>query len=602
LLIKTAENVYCFQDTCNVYVIQEETEAILVDFGSGDVLEHLPSVGIQHIKAILITHHHRDQVQGLAKANTLGIPIWVPHMEQDLIRNIDEHWQARDIYNNYNVRQDRFSLLASVSIAGTLHDYARYSFGATEVTVFPTPGHTLGSITFMIYKGNKKLAFTGDLIYAPGKVWSMSAIQWTYNGAEGAYASILSLLALQERKPDLLLPSHGKPIHDSDAAINLLVERFSKLLGLLKLDGQLFQWRKQPFEAITPHLLMNKTSIAYSYVLLSESGKALIIDYGYDFKIGCYNAGFDRSARRPWLYNIELLKREYGVQSIDVVLPTHCHDDHVAGINLLREIEGAEVWAAENFADLLENPARFNVPCIWFDPIPVSRRIPLGQPFKWEEYEFTLYEQGGHTLYAVAISFTVDKKRVIAIGDQYLDDQIGNYTYQNLYQIGDYVASAELYSKIHPDLIITGHFQPWWVDAKMLDSFAVKGEMIDRFHQELLPLETINLGAEGFCATIYPYQQDVQAGENVMLEVEIMNPAPQEETIELQWIVPEGWETEEQIVQLKLFPGAKKTLPLTLHIPKGIAQRRARVAVDITVGTQRLGQQAEALITITRGN
>ena len=42
------------------------------------------------------------------------------------------------------------------------------------------------------------------------------------------------------------------------------------------------------------------------------------------------------------------LQREFGVSRIDVAIPTHYHDDHVAGFNLLREVEGTEVWAPES--------------------------------------------------------------------------------------------------------------------------------------------------------------------------------------------------------------------------------------------------------------
>lgn len=66
---------------------------------------------------------------------------------------------------------------------------------------------------------------------------------------------------------------------------------------------------------------------------------------------------------------------------LDVVLPTHYHDDHMAGLNLLRDSEGAQTWAAESFADILENPLAYNLPCVLYDPIPVDRRLPPGQPF-----------------------------------------------------------------------------------------------------------------------------------------------------------------------------------------------------------------------------
>ena len=111
-------------------------------------------------------------------------------------------------------------------------------------------------------------------------------------------------------------------------------------------------WLEQPYEEITPHLLRNRTSISNSYVLLSNSGKALLIDYGYDFVPG-HLVGPDRAMHRPWLYTLPVSKRDYSVHSIDAVIATYYHDDHVAGLNLLRDVEGTQVWAGESFADIL---------------------------------------------------------------------------------------------------------------------------------------------------------------------------------------------------------------------------------------------------------
>src|SRR5690242_3468750 len=129
-----SDHIFLYRDTCNVYVIARENSAILVDFGSGDVLDHLSQIGISRVTDILMTHHHRDQGQGLPRAVEAGIRIWVPHQEQDLFAQVDAHWQAREIYMNYNMRQDRFSLLNSVPITGTLKDYSTPSFGGYTFT------------------------------------------------------------------------------------------------------------------------------------------------------------------------------------------------------------------------------------------------------------------------------------------------------------------------------------------------------------------------------------------------------------------------------------------------------------------------------------
>src|SRR5215208_6612765 len=62
------DQLYIFQDTCNVYVLCSGHEAVLIDFGSGDVLDHLVEIGVERVTDVLITHHHRDQGQGLARA------------------------------------------------------------------------------------------------------------------------------------------------------------------------------------------------------------------------------------------------------------------------------------------------------------------------------------------------------------------------------------------------------------------------------------------------------------------------------------------------------------------------------------------------------
>ncbi len=602
---KIFQELYLFQDTCNVYILCSGHEAVLVDFGSGDVLDYLTEIGVERVTDVLMTHHHRDQGQGLRRAAEAGIRIWVPHTEKDLFHNVDAHWQAREIYNNYNVRQDRFSLLESVPVAGTLQDYETRQFGAYAVKVLPTPGHTTGSISLLVDLNGKQMLFSGDLIYGPGKVLSLAATQWTYNGAEGVAAGLASLLDLQDRQIDLLLPSHGNPIDDPKSAMASLIERSWELLTHRKQNPRLFQLRERPYQQVfpagedgvgKPHLLMHCASMANMYVLLSESGKALFIDFGYDFVTGIA-AGSDRASRRPWLYTLPALKTQFGVQKIDVVLPTHYHDDHVAGCNLLRRVEGAQVWAAENFADILEHPSRYDLPCLWYDPIPVDRRLPIGQPIAWEEYTLTLHPLPGHTRYAIAVEFEVDGLRVLATGDQYQGDDglAWNYVYQNRYAIGDYIATARLYQRLQPDLILSGHWQPLRVTPEYLQKIALDAEALDRLHRELLP-EMPDLGAEEFLARISPYQVTASAGEEISFEVEIRSPFHQPENALIQVVAPEGWDVEP--VEHTLHMTGIHHISFKVTLPAGLAVRRARIAVDLTIAGQRFGQQAEALVTV----
>ena len=337
----------------------------------------------------------------------------------------------------------------------------------------PTPGHTVGSVTYLVDVDGRRLAFSGDLVHGDGKVWSLAATQWSYSGIEGLAATFFSCGVLARKEPDVLLPAHGEPVEDPAATLARARGRIEELAAMrLEDPWPLSDMQERPWAEITPHLLRNRTSFANSYALLSEGGNALLIDFGYEVSTGL-GPITERSARRPLLWAIEELEREGGVERVEAVIPTHYHDDHVAGLSLLREAEGAEVWAPANVAPILVDPHRFDLPCLWYEPIPVDRVLPLEEPFTWHEYELTLHALPGHTLYAAALEFQVDGKRVLAIGDQQTTGvptggrPILNYQYRNRYRVGDYGRSAELHRRLQPDLLISGHWPPQEVTRRV---------------------------------------------------------------------------------------------------------------------------------------
>jgi glyoxylase-like metal-dependent hydrolase (beta-lactamase superfamily II) len=610
-----ARDVFRFEDTCNVYVLRAGREATLIDFGSGDVLDHLGDLEVDRVTDILMTHHHRDQGQGLARAVSEGIRIWVPPVERDLFSAVDEHWQARPTFVDYNTRQDRFSLLESVATSGNVDEYRKRLYGGWEILTIPTPGHTVGSVTYVVEAGDRRLAFTGDLISAPGKVWSMAATQWTYSGVEGIAASILSARDVVELGVDVVLPSHGDPITEPASALGALVDRLTALLDLQRIEGfypcaprrvwDLAAMRAQPYEALTPHLLRNRTSSSNTYALLSETGAALLIDFGYDMNLSVgYAAGNDRAARRPLLSSVRALREAHGVERIEAVLPTHYHDDHVAGFNLLRDVEGTAVWASSNVSAILEDPRRYDLPCLWFDPIPVDRSIPLDEPIRWHEYELTLYELPGHTLYAVAIAFEVDGVRVVATGDQQDGGHSGarpdrlSYTYRNRFRIDDFTRSAELYRRLAPDLMISGHWEPRAVTPDYLDHLLDTGRELARLHRDLLPLDRVDFEAEGVGARIEPYRSVVRAGATASLEARLRNPFGRTSEVVARPVAPRGWIVDPPIVTVSVRADEEAAVRFAISPPAGVTARRARVAVDMTVDGVRFGQQAEALVDV----
>jgi glyoxylase-like metal-dependent hydrolase (beta-lactamase superfamily II) len=603
-------HVFRVSDTCNVYVLTDpgRRSGVAVDFGSGLVLDHLDELGIERLSHVLMTHHHRDQAQGLPRAVQAGIQIWVPPVERDLFDRVDEMWASRPIMNDYNLRQDRFSLLDPVPVTGVVPEYRELELGGHRLLVLPTPGHTPGSVSYLVRDGPELVAFTGDLIYAPGKVWSLAATQWTYTGDEGPAMTVLSCLLLRRQRPALLAPSHGEPITEAEAALGLLAERMQAYVDSRRPQPwDLAARLLHPYVKITPHLLLNRSSIANSYALLSDSGAALLFDYGYDMTTGL-PSGQDRSARRPWLASLDALKGGFGVTAVEAALPTHYHDDHVAGLGLLRSVEGTTIWIPENVAPILADPLQHDLPCRWYDPIRADRVLRLGETVSWREYEITVHDLPGHTRWAVAYEVEVDGVRVLVTGDQ--QDGLGvpggrrrevlNYQYRNGFRIEDYRGSATLYRRVAPGLMVSGHWEPRWVDDAYLDLLAEEGEELIDLHHALLPLDALDLGADSQLARLTPYQQAVPAGGWSELTAEVRNPHPEPAEVTARLVAPRGWLVEPAVRTCRLARGETASLTFAVRAASRPA-RRARCALDLTIGTLQLGQHAEALVDVVAG-
>jgi glyoxylase-like metal-dependent hydrolase (beta-lactamase superfamily II) len=607
-LQRIGESLYVYRDTCNVYVIRRGQKAILIDFGSGEVMKVLEDIQISCVEAVLVTHHHRDQVEGLYRYE---LPVYVPHMERRLLDEVEILWQSREIYNNYNNRQDRFSSCYDIPVAGTLEDYHKYSFMGYEFEIIPTPGHTVGSVSIGMEMGGEHILFSGDLVYRPGKVWSLAATQWSYNGGEGIAYSILSMLDVQRRNFDRLLPAHGDSI-SVEEALPKTIENLAHLREMRHQNPRLFLLRDTPFERITEHLLFNRTSMANSYVILSDSGKALLIDYGYDFMAGLA-AGTDQSARRPWLYNIPALMEQFGVTAIDACISTHYHDDHVAGFHLLRDHYQTRIMCAENYADVLEHPDYYDVPCLWYDSIPVDIRLPLETPVPWEEYEIILHPLSGHTKYSVAIEVLIDGKKVLFGGDQYAERTLPNFVYKNLFHKDDFIKSAMLYRKIAPDIIATGHW-PWIVDPdeNFYEELEDVGRQVSEYHEKLLPENWLSDETDDFICRFYPYQKTVKTNETFCVRVRIRILHGINEKVHLRIKVPKGFgiECEEFEFGQKIEKDGKfRKIAMKdegVDILEGDIRmiaphqtgRRMRITASVSIGARRLGEQAEMLVTV----
>src|SRR5690242_9626917 len=108
-LLRLSEHLYRFADTCNVYLLADGDAGLVIDAGSGAVLDHLAEAGVRQVEWVLHTHHHRDQCWGTPRLRTHGARIAVPQHEQHLFDQASLFWQTRRTFDNYNDRNTFFT-------------------------------------------------------------------------------------------------------------------------------------------------------------------------------------------------------------------------------------------------------------------------------------------------------------------------------------------------------------------------------------------------------------------------------------------------------------------------------------------------------------
>ena len=60
-LVQLSDCLFLFADTCSVYLLVDGDAGLLIDSGSGDVIDHLSEVSVTQVDWVLHTHHHCDQ-------------------------------------------------------------------------------------------------------------------------------------------------------------------------------------------------------------------------------------------------------------------------------------------------------------------------------------------------------------------------------------------------------------------------------------------------------------------------------------------------------------------------------------------------------------
>ncbi|GAB4270769.1 MAG: MBL fold metallo-hydrolase [Deferrisomatales bacterium] len=139
----------------NCYILGDERtgEAVVIDPG-GDPPLILKVLAARKLtaRAILATHGHFDHVEALADLKeATGAPVCLHRGDLPLVQGLAEQGMLFGVRVRSAPPPDRF-----------LEEGERIAFGRLALEVLHTPGHSPGSVSFLIDKS----VFVGDLLFA----------------------------------------------------------------------------------------------------------------------------------------------------------------------------------------------------------------------------------------------------------------------------------------------------------------------------------------------------------------------------------------------------------------------------------------------------
>lgn len=585
----------------------------MINAGSGQWIEAVESLP-QPVVALACTHFFRDHSAGASKAEQLGLPVYVPEYEEEIFADPNQHFRQRESYIVYDNLWDRFSPVQPIVVAGTLRDYDTIELAEQTFEVVPLPGVTCGQIGLAtVLDDGNKVVFSAEAIHSPGRMARIAPLQYNYNDLSGAVNACDSIRRLESMKPACLLPSLGEPIlNDIDVALSSLRENLEALLAVRPwpADANREIASTADSEQVTEHVWRDRKSVANTWYLVSESGKILAIDYGYHLSTASSFPVYPKKdRRRALLHGLDALKEKFGATRIDVVLVSHFHDDHVAGIPVLQRLYGTECWAPDNFAEILEQPEAHTFPCGWPVPITVDRKLALDQPFEWEGYVFHLSPMSGHTRFAALIGFQADGKRFAHTGDQYFFDRgvesfeqnarSQNHVFRNGALLDGYEQSGKWMLDWRPDIVIQGHQPAMFTDEHFFRHIAEWTNDYAGLARQVMPLgdQDVHFNLDSWGGWIWPYRIVQDTFDPFTVRITVRNPLPGNALLQVQLVGPNGWTSEAKNLDASGREEVSCELSMT---PQGPC-RRQPIAVELTVNGRPFGQVAEALVTVGHG-
>lgn len=603
-LARLSEHVWVYQGAVNVGIVRDGAKALLIDCGDGQLQGTLTAAGLTKVEQLLFTHAHRDQACGAAALVAAGARTCVPAKERALFEAVDEYW--RDPKNRWHLYRHRPTLVLTepIRVDGVCAEGDELRFGPARIRVLDTPGHTDGSVSFVVEADGQRVIFCGDVLYGQGQLWDAWSLQKgtltsDYHGFLGARdALVASLQRIRSAQAHVLVPSHGPLVNQPEKAVDTLIARlargYDKYVAVSALrhyfpklfadyagrpDHMQFAPVKPP-----PDCLRH---VGTSWILVSQDKAAFVMDCGSPKVV---------ETLQDWQAKGE-------IRAVEGLWITHYHDDHVDAVPKFQATFHCPCITDRHAAQVITEPMAWRLPCISPSKVRVDRPTRDGESWTWREFKLTAYHFPGQTLYHAGLLVETGALRMFFVGDSFTPAGIDDYCAWNRNWLGRGVGfdrCVALLEKLRPTHIFNCHVAEAFEFTPEQYRF-LRANLAERekLFADLFPWDHPNYGLDEAWVRCHPYEQEVHQGGRASIRVIVTNHSARSRRAECRAVLPAklgGGATAWSVAQVP--KKTERPLSLEIAIPSGAAAGRYVVTVDVRYAGWHLPQFKEAIVVV----
>lgn len=567
---------------------------------------------------VLLAEARRDVTWAARGPVRGGAEVIAPEKEVELLASPEKFWdrQREKRFHDYAQQTTRVSV-GAMRVTRTVKEGDNILWRGVSIRALETVGYTRGAVSYLVELGGKKIAFTGDLIRDDGKLQDLFSLQDAipeakiggYHGWAGRLGQLMaSLDKVAGEKPDLLVPLRGPLIREPLPTIRRLQDRIRAVYAnYLSIDALRWYFKDEHILAKARRVLgpdarvdwmpMAETLPLPETIIPISNSRLMLSADGSGFLVDCGGMGIIEELRK--------LRTAGRLAALADVFVTHYHDDHTDALPALVKEFGAKVHACGSLVDTLEHPGDYRLPCLTKNPTPVTARHRHGEKWRWKEYQLTIYDFPGQTLYHNALLAQRDDGwAAFFAGDSFTPSGIDDYCLQNRNFLregqGFFRCLEQLEELPKGCLIMNQHVEPAFRFSpaqitQMRDTLRRRIPLL----RTLLPFDDPNYGLDENWAALHPYWVTVHAGDAVALALRIMNHSARERTFRTAAHGPEGFQVTGS-KRARISAHSQSAIKMTVQTPRDAKAGLHLVTADVAGGEIDLRDWAEAIIEIVR--